>query len=145
MSNVGFNALRDKIETLKRQRLKNGGGPPQPPTFKLLERIIRIEEAIVGLRHSQNLVVALGAIVVALIVGFGIYSLQRIDNVNDRVASVASVASEVSAIRQEVSGISSTVRVEAAEGRKELIGITTAISAFITAARQSPLGPAQPE
>jgi hypothetical protein len=105
--------------------------------MSILERLARVEEAISGLRHSQNLVVALGALVVAVVVGFGIYTLQRIDNVNDRLVT------ESASIRKEISGISSVISMESAETRKELIGVVTAISNSITAARQFP-APSQP-
>ena len=97
-----------------------------------LSRLVRVEEAIVGLRHSQNLIVALGAIVAIVMVGFGVYIIQRVDSVNDRVVA------EGTAVRKEISSVAGAISIEAAETRKELIGVVTAISSAITAARQPP-------
>lgn len=84
--------------------------------MELAERIARIEAAIEGLRHSQNLTigatVGVGGIIAAFVIGFGIYTLQRIDQTQDAIAR------------------------EAAATRQELVGVTTAIANSITAARQ---------
>ena len=82
------------------------------------KRIARVETAIEGLRHSQNLTIgataAIGGILAAMIVGFGIYGLQRIDQTQSLIAR------------------------EAAATRQELVGVTPAIANSITAARQMP-------
>lgn len=90
------------------------GAPPMPND--LAERIARLEAAIEGLRHSQNLIIgataAIGGILAAMIVGFGVYGLQRIDQVQKSIS------------------------LEAASTRQELVGVATAIANSITAARQ---------
>jgi hypothetical protein len=92
----------------------DGGG--SPPLTGLAERIARLEAAIEGLRHSQNLTIgataAIGGILAAMIIGFGVYSLQRIDQTQEAISR------------------------EAAATRKELVGVATAIANSITAARQ---------
>lgn len=122
--------MRRRLEQLQQETIDGGGDPPHVPPMSLYERVARVEEAIGGLRHSQNLVVALGAIVVAIIVGFGLYTLQRIDNVHDRVVS------EAERTRDEVNGVSSQIGMQATETRRELTNLVTAISNSITAARQ---------
>jgi hypothetical protein len=80
------------------------------------ERIARVEAAIEGLRHSQNLTIgataAIGGILAAVIIGFSIYGLQKIDQTQDSISR------------------------EAAATRQELVGVATAIANSITAARQ---------
>lgn len=85
------------------------------------ERIGRIEGEISGLKHSQNmmlggvgLVVAMLAIVAGVVVGFGIYELQRIDQ----------VSKEVGDLPGKISG--------------DLRDITKTLSEAITAAKQAP-------
>jgi len=101
-----------------------GGGGPHPPGMDFLgERLARVEAAIDGLRHSQNLTigatVGVGAIITAFIIGFGIYTLQRVDQTQSTVAGLPDRISE-----------------EAARSRQDIIGITTAITNSITATRQ---------
>jgi hypothetical protein len=83
----------------------------------LVERLAKVEASIDGLRHSQNLTigatVGVGGIIAAFIIGFGAYTLQRIDQTQ------------------------ATISNEAAQTRQELIGITTAISNAITATKQA--------
>lgn len=82
----------------------------------LTERLSRVEAAIEGLRHSQNLTIgamaAVGGILAAFIIGFGIYGLQKIDQTQDSISR------------------------EAAATRQELVGVATAIANSITATRQ---------
>lgn len=52
------------------------------------ERIGKLEGAIEGLRHSQNLVLGAVGIVAALVIGLGAYSLTRLDQLNDKVSEV---------------------------------------------------------
>jgi hypothetical protein len=49
------------------------------------ERIGRLEGAVEGLRHSQNMLAGLIALVAAFVIGFGIYTLQKIDGLDDKV------------------------------------------------------------
>ncbi|HEX2151892.1 MAG TPA: hypothetical protein VHG31_07845 [Stellaceae bacterium] len=94
----------------------------------------RVETAIEGLRHSQNLTIAatagVGAILAAFIIAFGIYGLQRIDTVYIK-------------IDQKFDALSARIIEESARTRQDLVGITTAIANSITAARQiqPPLAP----
>jgi hypothetical protein len=52
------------------------------------ERIGKLEGAIEGLRHSQNLTVGVVAVFAAVMIGLAVYSLQRIDQLSDRVADL---------------------------------------------------------
>lgn len=88
----------------------SGGGPP--PGIDLAERIARVEAALEGLRHSQNLTIgAIGALA-AFVIGFGVYGLQRVDQIQQSISR------------------------EAAATRQELVGVATAIANSITAARE---------
>jgi hypothetical protein len=62
------------------------GGTGPPSGIDLGERIARVEAAIEGLRHSQNLTIGATAILAAFVVGFGIYGLQKIDQIQDSFA-----------------------------------------------------------
>lgn len=93
-----------------------GGGPHDTGMFD--ERIGRLEGAVEGLRHSQNLTigatVGVGAILAAVVVGFGIYTLQRVD----------ALADKVNALPGQISA--------------ELRDITKTLAESITAAKQAP-------
>ena len=93
----------------------SGNGAPLMPA-DLAERIARLEASIEGLRHSQNLTIgataAIGGVLAAMIVGFGVYGLQRIDQTQESISR------------------------EVAMTRQELVGVATAIANSITAARQ---------
>lgn len=52
------------------------------------ERIGRLEGAIEGLRHSENLVLGVIVFVGALLIGLGTYSLTRVDQLNDKIVAV---------------------------------------------------------
>jgi hypothetical protein len=105
-SNVSL--IRPDVQT------PTGGGIP--PEMDIAARIARLEAAIEGLRHSQNLTIGatamVGAILAAFIIGFGVYGLQRIDQTQQSISR------------------------EAAATRQDLVGVTTAIANSITAARQ---------
>ena len=65
------------------QRPSGGGGLPPD----MSERLARLEGAfdglkmaIDGLRHTQNITIGAIGIVFAAVIGFGIYTLQRIDS-----------------------------------------------------------------
>jgi hypothetical protein len=92
----------------------SGEGPP--PRVDLAERIARLEAAVEGLRHSQNLttgaMATVGAILAAVIIGFSVYGLQRVDQTQESISR------------------------EAAATRQELVGVVTAIANSITAARE---------
>lgn len=61
----------------------SGGGPTGHDMSD--ERIGRLEGAVEGLRHSQNMLAGLIALVAAFVIGFGIYTLQKIDTIDDKV------------------------------------------------------------
>jgi hypothetical protein len=62
-----------------------GSGPPHVPPMSDEGKIGRLEGEVGGLKHGQTqLLVAVG-LVAAFVVGFGIYTLQRIDNLADKV------------------------------------------------------------
>jgi hypothetical protein len=110
------------------------GGPPPPTNSSYLaERLARVEAAIEGLRHSQNLTIAatvgVGAILAGFIIVFGIYGLQRIDAVDSK-------------IDQKFDTLSAWMADESARTRQDLVGIATAIANSITAARQMQPPPA---
>jgi tRNA dimethylallyltransferase len=65
-----------------------GGGPPRSH-IDLAERLARVEAAIEGFRHSQNLTIGATAMVGALLVGLSIYGLQRIDQTQESIAREA--------------------------------------------------------
>jgi hypothetical protein len=85
-------------------------GPPL--RIDLTERIARVEAAIQGLRHSQNLTVGATAMVGTILLALSVYGLQRIDQTQE------------------------TISREAAATRQEPVGVATAIANSITAARQ---------
>jgi outer membrane murein-binding lipoprotein Lpp len=101
--NVSLDLLRRQLDRISDSLNANeevlsqhGGGDGRPPMANTDGRIGRLEAAMEGLKHSQNLlavaVLGVGAILVAL----GIYSLQRIDTISDRVSALPSqVGSEL--------------------------------------------------
>jgi hypothetical protein len=93
-------------------RLGGGSGGPSggdgpSAGIGLAERIARLEAAIEGLRHSQNLTIgataAIGGILAAMIIGFGVYSLQRIDQTQE------SISREAAATRQDLVGVATAI------------------------------------
>jgi hypothetical protein len=112
----------------------------------VVDRLVRVEAAIEGLRHSQNLTigatVGIGAILAGFIVAFGIYGLQRIDAVDAKLNSVESRLDQK--IDQKFDAFAARFSEESARNRQELTGIATAISTAITAARQPPPAPPVP-
>jgi hypothetical protein len=67
--------------------------PPQPPptqTDGLGERVAKLETAIEGIRHGQNLMLGGIGLIVALI----IYSLTRIDSLPDEFKSMNSMLAQ---------------------------------------------------
>src|SRR5260370_31432396 len=78
----------------ERSRDGAGGGGPPRMTEMNIERLGRVEGEISGLKHGQNMtlgglgvIVALLTVVVGAVVVFGIYELQRIDQVGDRITA----------------------------------------------------------
>ena len=103
--------------------LDGGGNGPDMPGMN--ERLAKLEgafeglrTAIEGLRHAQNMIIGtvlgVGGILAAFIIGFGVYSLQRMDNVQR----------DVSALPSQISA--------------EMRDITKTLAESITAAKQMP-------
>jgi uncharacterized protein HemX len=105
------------------RNVAGGNRPPPPPETGLGERIARVEAAIEGLRHSQNLTIGAIAILTAFVIGFGIYGLQRIDQTQQSISQMQEQMQE-------------SISREAAATRQELVGVATAIANSITAARE---------
>jgi hypothetical protein len=78
-----------ELETLqdKRAGRRTRGSPPEGPGMRD-ERIGKLEGAIEGLRHAQNLTVGVVAVFAAVMIGLMVYTLQRIDQLSDRVADL---------------------------------------------------------
>jgi hypothetical protein len=77
-------------------------------------RVARLEGVVDGLKHGQTqLLVSIG-VVAAFVVGFGIYTLQRIDTLSDKVNDLPGKISS------------------------ELRDITKTLAESITAAKQTP-------
>jgi hypothetical protein len=109
-----------------------------PLSGRVEERLARVEVAIEGLRHSQNLTIGatigVGAILAAFIIAFGMYGLQRIDAVETKLnARIDAVDAKID---QKFDALAARFSEESARTRQELTGIATAISSAITAARQ---------
>jgi hypothetical protein len=69
-------------------RISSGGDGGDSHIPEMDTRIGRLEGAIEGLRHSQNLLVGIVSIVALIVIGFGVYELQRIDQLGDKVAAL---------------------------------------------------------
>ena len=52
------------------------------------ERLGKLEGAVEGLRHAQDLTVGIVAVFAAIMIGVAVYTLQRIDQMSDRVAEL---------------------------------------------------------
>jgi hypothetical protein len=68
------------------------GGDTHMPHMN--ERLAKVEGIVEGLGRTQEFtlvaVIGVGAIIAAFVIGFGIYSLQRIDVLNDKVNALPS-------------------------------------------------------
>jgi hypothetical protein len=69
-----------------------GGGPHSPDMVDIRERLVRVEEAVRGLRHSQGLLmgaISIGfGLVIALMLAFGVYALGRVDASDSKLAAL---------------------------------------------------------
>ena len=89
-NNVDVSLLQRQFSRLKETQdtpLGSGksGDPPYVPPMSDDGKIGRLEGEVSGLKHGQaQLLVAVG-LVAAFVIGFGIYTLQRIDSVADKV------------------------------------------------------------
>jgi hypothetical protein len=63
-----------------------GGNGPQLQMSD--ERIGRLEGAMEGLKHSQNVMLGAIGLLVAIVVGLGVYGITRLDQLSDRVNSL---------------------------------------------------------
>jgi len=66
----------------------NGGSGGGETTFALEARLANVEGSIQGLSQSQNILGLLVGIVGAFVIGFGIYNLQRVDALTDKVGAL---------------------------------------------------------
>src|SRR5208282_640595 len=89
--NVSLELLRRQLDRIQDslntgdEVLSSGGGDDGSLMSNANERIGKIEAAIEGLRNSQNLTVGAVVGVGAILVALGVYTLQRIDSLSDRV------------------------------------------------------------
>jgi len=111
----------------------DGSGPHMPDMPD--ERLPRLEGVVEGLKHGQTqLLVSIG-VVAAFVVGFGIYTLQRIDQATDRVEKLSD---KVNALPGQING--------------DIRALVNVIAESITATRQQqppqiivvPIPPQQP-
>jgi hypothetical protein len=109
---VGKRARRGLGETpSKASPLEDATDPPDPPimdeTIRRLEiAVARLEGAFEGLRHSQNLTIGalglVGTVISAIVISFGIYTLQRIDALPaDFERLNATLSSAITAAKQQ--------------------------------------------
>jgi predicted RND superfamily exporter protein len=96
-SNVALDLLRRQLDKIEDSLNANeevlsqlGGEDGRPPMANTDERIGRIEGAIEGLKHSQNLMVVTVLGIGTILAGLGVYGLQRIDTLSDRVNALPS-------------------------------------------------------
>src|SRR4051794_17783077 len=116
MTNISTDLLKRRISAVESSANMEGKTVPET-TIKSIdgggsdshgpstgERLGRLEGAVEGLKHSQNLLTALVALVAAVVVGFGVYTLQRIDQVNDKVNALpGQIASEIRDLTKSLS------------------------------------------
>jgi hypothetical protein len=111
---VNLDFLRRQLAQAKAESgsARQGGDGPQGPEMND-ERIGKLEGMVDGLKHGQTqLLVAIG-IVAAFVIGFGFYSVQKIDAVNEKVNALPS------------------------QIRTELLDLTKTLADEITATKQS--------
>lgn len=77
------------VARLPTKQTNASGNPPDKEDDSMLrERLSRLEGVIDGLKHVQTqMLVAIG-IVAAFVVGFGFYTLTRIDSLSDRISAM---------------------------------------------------------
>lgn len=124
MSETNVTYLRDKIDRVQAQiaadpsTLITGGGGG---IYDGMDgRLGKLEGAVEGLRHSQNITIGAVAFGSALLLAVGVYSLQRIDQVSQRIDQVGE---KVSALPGQIGS--------------ELRDITQTLATSIVAAKQT--------
>jgi hypothetical protein len=119
---VSLEFLRRKLDDANASRAKtehNGGGPPRGPTMSD-ERLGKLEGEIEGLKHGQNIMIGGVGLVAAFVIGFGVYTLTRVDQVGDRVDKLSDKVNE---LPEKISS--------------ELRDITKTLAEVITAVKQT--------
>ena len=91
-----------------------GGGPHMPGLDNLGERLAKLEGLFGGIKQVQEITLVAVGLLATFVVQFGVYELQKIDLLNDKV--------------NDLPGKIST----------ELRGITNTLAEAITAAKQQP-------
>lgn len=78
-----------------------GGGDEVPPDIN--SRLAKLEGEVGGLKHGQTqLLVAVG-IVAAFVIGFGFYTIQRVDALNEKVNAIpAQISSDIRDITKTI-------------------------------------------
>lgn len=117
--------------------LAGDGEPPDNPPMsderigRLEAGVSGLESAVEGLRHGQNIttgvLAALIALVGAIVAAFGVYGLQRLDAINDRMFTLND---KVNALPSQIGS--------------DLRDLSKTIAENITAARQFPQTPPPP-
>lgn len=110
--NISLDFLRRQLDRVQEslntneEVLFDHSGDGGPPMSNADERMGRLEAAIEGLRHSQNLLVAAVFGVGAILAALGIYSLQRIDTLADRVNALPTeISSEIRDITKTLADV----------------------------------------
>jgi uncharacterized protein YoxC len=97
----------------------------QPPAENLSGAVRALEEAINGLRHSQNILVAAMGIVAALFLGALVWLASDISGLREQVTS------DISSLRQQVTSDISSLRQQIAAVETRMETSTAAINARI--------------
>lgn len=110
--NVSLELLRRQLDRIQDslntgdEVLSSGGGDDGSLMSNANERIGKIEAAIEGLRNSQNLTVGAVVGVGAILVALGVYTLQRIDSLSDRVNALPfEISSELRDITKTIADV----------------------------------------
>lgn len=80
-------------EELRHFQSAGGGNGTYIPDMS--ERLGKLEGEVGGLKHAQNMTLGGLALVVALLVGFAVYGLQRIDQLGDRINALNDKVNEL--------------------------------------------------
>lgn len=123
-SNPDTRLLDNRLKKLLDE--KGGDGSGSGDDGSIGERVARLEgvfeafrNTVEGLRHSQNLVVAIVSLLALVLIGLSVYEMQRLDQLNDQLIQT----------NQRVSEVPGKVS-------DDLRNLTQTLAATITAARQ---------